>query len=89
LRPHWKRSVSSVLLSIVQVSFHIQFPIILQSMVGKILAGHPGELAFSFAWLVVVFAAEGIIMYFRLAYLNQRVVVSQRVVTIVLEDLPV
>jgi ABC-type multidrug transport system fused ATPase/permease subunit len=73
LRPHWKRSVASILLSIVQVSFHIQFPIILQTMVSKVLAGNPGELAWTFVWLVVAFAAEGVLLFIRTAYLNQRV----------------
>ncbi len=73
LRPHWKRSVASILLSVVQVAFHIQFPIILQTMVNKVLIWDPEALAWSFVWLIVAFAAEGVIMFVRLAYLNQRV----------------
>jgi len=73
LRPHWKRSIASILLAIVQVIFHIQFPIILQTMVSKVIAGSSAELAWTFAWLVCAFAAEGVLLFFRTAYLNQRV----------------
>ncbi|MBN2150468.1 MAG: ABC transporter ATP-binding protein [Candidatus Lokiarchaeota archaeon] len=72
LRPHWKRSVASIFLSIVQVSLHIQFPVILQTMVSKVIAGDSAELALTFAWLIAVFGAEGVVIFVRLN-LNQRV----------------
>nr|MDO8109512.1 ABC transporter ATP-binding protein [Candidatus Sigynarchaeota archaeon] len=73
LRPQWKRSVESILLSIVQVSFHLQFPVILQTMVAQVIAHSETGLAAAFWWLVLAFVAEGLIMFFRLAYLNQYV----------------
>jgi ATP-binding cassette subfamily B protein len=70
LRPYRRRWMYSVVLSFIQVSLHIQFPLILQAMVSNITSGSEHGLDQCLWWLIIVFAAEGVVMFLRLGHLN-------------------